>query len=241
MSLSEITGHLLKLAKYALILFIVTAVINFLTPMTTSIASLLNRLAPPPTAEIISTRAVISSLRGIGKLVTITSDPHHREIQVSISDGILNMGAYSANHEVEGIIEAGIDFTRIRTNSLQCAESCTLVLPQPSITNCSILRFRQKDQSLAILGRDWELLEELGRYDAVKLFVGDVMEIGILDKAREEAELIIGEFVASLLEKSVRVVFEAESEDPGFGETCQMEPPIGWEKNEDGDWSRRNQ
>ena len=238
MSFGDNFGHLLKVAKYALVLFIVTAIINFLTPLTTSLAGLLDRLAPPPQAEVISTRAVISSLRGIGKLVTITSDPHHREIQVSVSSGFLNLGAFSANHEAEGIIEAGIDFTRIRTSSLQCGETCTLILPHPSITNCSILRLRQKDQSLSLLGRDWELLEELGRYEAVRLFVDDVMEIGILDKAREEAEIIVGEFVSSLLEKPVDVVFDSESESADFGATCQLEPPFGWSQSDDGAWQR---
>lgn len=226
--------------KWILILIVVLLIIQFLTPLTTSIANLLDRLAPPPTAEVLSTRAIINSLKGIGKLVTVTSDPHFREVEVSVKRGIWifeNAGSYSASHEVEGIIEAGIDFTEIRGDSLICGDTCILNLPAPSITNCTITRLRQNDQSRVIGGRDWELLEELGRHEAIHLFIEDVKEIGIIEKVKEETEVLLGEFVSNLLDKPVDVAFEDSGEETKLDDTCDPDPPFGWSK-EDGEWSR---
>ena len=236
----EIIKLLFQNVKYAILLLIVFLIISFLTPITNSISNLLDRLAPPATAEVISSQAIISSLRGIGKLVTVTSEPHFRKIHVGIKQGVWifdGVASYGADHEAEGIIEAGIDFTRIRSDSLRCEDSCTLNVPHPTITNCTIVRLRQTEQSRAIGRRDWELLEELGRFEAIKLFIDDVNELGILEKAKEETELVLGEFVAGLTGKPVSVTFGEQPADVEYGPTCRPDPPFGWSKT-DGEWSR---
>ncbi len=230
--------HLLVIIKYAVILGIVLLIINFLTPISNSLTGLLNRLAPPPTAEVLSSQTIINSLRGIGKLVTVTSDPHYREISVAVKAGFLDSGYYAANHQVEGIIEAGIDFTRVQVDSLQCDNTCTLVVPAPILTNCIIVRIRQTEQSLAIGSRDWELLEELARYKAIRLFIDDVTEIGIFDKAKEETELVLGDFVSNLTGKSVDIVFEDQNEEIELDGTCDAETPFGWTIDSEGEWIR---
>lgn len=232
--------HLLKIIKYGLILAIVILIINFLTPISNSATSLLDRLAPPPRAEVLSSHAIINSLRGIGKLVTVTSDPHSRDISVAVKAGFLDSGYYAANHKVEGIIEAGIDFTKVKVDSLQCDDTCTLIVPAPILTNCIIVRIRQTEQSLAIGARDWELLEELARREAIGLFVKDVTEIGIFDKAKEETELALGDFVSNLTGKSVDIVFEDQSEEIQLEGTCDADTPFGWTKDSEGEWIRRS-
>lgn len=232
--------HLLQVVKYALVLAIVVLIINFLTPISNSITGLLNRLAPHATAEIVSSQAIISSLRGIGRLVTVTSDPHFRKVHIGVKQGIWifdGLTSYGANHEAEGIIEAGIDFTRIRSGSLQCEDTCTLIVPHPTITNCTIVRLRQTNPSKTVGGRDWELLEELGRYEAIGLFIDDVKELGILDKAKDETKLILGEFVSGLKGKPVEIIIDEPPEQLVSGDTCRPESPYGWSKT-DGEWSR---
>lgn len=232
----------MDLAKYGVILLIVYIVINFFTPMTTSLSNLMNRLAPPATADVVSSQAILSSLRGIGRLVTVTSDPHSRNVHVGVKQGIWifdGIGSYGADHLAEGIIEAGIDFTKIRSDSLRCEDTCTLIVPHPTITNCTIVRLRQTEQSNAIGRRDWELLEELGRYEAIKLFIDDVKELGILDNAKEETELILGEFVSGLTGKPVHIEFDDEPDELEYGDTCHPDPPFGWSK-EGGQWSRND-
>ncbi len=225
-----------------IILIIVLVLVWFFSPVKTSFSRFLDWLTPqPPTANVISSGAILSSLRGIGQLVAVTSDDHQRNVRVAISQGIAgipHIGSYSADHEASGIVEAGIDFTKVKGDSLTCGETCTLIVPAPSITNCIITRLRQKDQTLAVGWRDWETLEDLGRYDAIQLFMQDVQEIGILDKAEEQIELMLGEFVSNLLEKPVDVVFE-EDDNIELPHTCQPEQPFGWKKNAEGQWIKK--
>ena len=236
---TELIKLLFQNIKYAIVLLIVFLVINFLTPMTTSVSNLLDRLAPPATADVVSSQAIISSLRGIGRLVTVTSDPHKREVHIGVKQGFAGLTSYGANHLAEGIIEAGIDFTRIKSNGLKCEDTCLLKVPHPTITNCTITRLRQTETSFAIGGRDWELLEELGRYEAIKLFIDDVKELDILETAKEETEIVLGEFVSGITGKLVDVDFEPEPDTLVTGETCKPESPFGWSKV-DGEWSRND-
>ena len=236
----EIIKLLFQNLKYAILLFIVYLMINFLTPIANSVTNLFDRLAPAATAEIVSSQAIISSLRGIGRLVTVTSDPHQREVHIRVMQGFAGLTSYGANHIAEGIIEAGIDFTRIRSNGLRCEDTCTLTVPHPTITNCTITRLRQTEQSFAIGRRDWELLEELGRYEAIQLFIDDVKELDILDKAKEETEIVLGEFVSGITGKLVDVQFESEPDALVTGDTCAPDQPFGWTKV-DGEWSRNGE
>ncbi len=235
----ELIRLLFQNIKYAIVLLIVFLIINFLTPFTTSVSNLLDRLAPSATADVISSQAIISSLRGIGRLVTVTSDPHTREVHIGVKQGFAGLTSYGANHVAEGIIEAGIDFTKIRTNGLRCEDTCTLTVPHPTITNCTITRLRQTEQSFAIGRRDWELLEELGRYEAIQLFIDDVKELDILDKAKEETEIVLGEFVSGITGKLVDVQFQSEPDSLVNGDTCQPDSPFGWTKV-DGVWSQND-
>ena len=234
---------ILQNTKYFILLAIIVLIINFFTPITTSLSNLLDRIAPTATAEIISSQAIISSLRGIGRLVTVTSDPHTMLVHVGIKQGITSfdeLTSYGADHEAHGIIEAGIDFTRIRSNGLRCEDTCTLIVPHPTITNCTITKLKQLDNSFAVGSRDWELLEELGRTQAIKLFIEKVNEQeDILDKAKEETEIVLGEFVSGLIGKLVHIEFEEVPAELITGLTCQPDPPFGWTEI-DGVWSQEN-
>ncbi|MCY4106027.1 MAG: DUF4230 domain-containing protein [Chloroflexi bacterium] len=234
----EIIKLIFQNIKYFILLLIVFLIISFLTPVTKSVTNFLDRIAPPVTAEIIPSQAIISSLRGIGRLVTITSEPHFREIHIGVRSGLWGLTSYGADHEVEGIIEAGIDFTKIRSDGLKCEESCILILPHPTITNCVITRLRQTEQSRQIGGRDWELLEEIGRYEAIRLFIDDVKELDVIDEAKKQSETVIGNFVRGITELPVLIQFETESDQLITGPTCKPDRPLGWVRGDDGRWSR---
>ena len=234
----EIVKLIFQNLKYFILLLIVFLIISFLTPVTKSVTNFLDRLAPPATAEIISSQAIISSLQGIGRLVTVTSDPHFREIHIGVRSGLWGIGSYGADHEAEGIIEAGIDFTRIRSDGLKCEDACILILPHPTITNCTITRLTQTEQSRQIGGRDWELLEEIGRYEAIRLFIDDVKELGVINKAREQTEIVIGNFVSGITGLPVLIQYENEPDTLVTGATCKPDRPLGWVKGDDGRWRR---
>ena len=233
-------GTIITIAKYIVILAIVYILVDFLTPMTTSLTKLMDRMAAQPTAEVLSSPRVISSLRGIGRLVTVTSEPHVREVHIGIRQGIFGLTSYGADHTAQGIIEAGIDFMNIKNDALRCEETCTLILPPPHITSCNIVWLSQSDQSFAIGRRDWELLRQIGQHEALQGFIEDVTErLDILEKSKKETELALGSFVSSLIEKPVHVVFDEDPRQMELPDTCMPDPPAGWRKDPDsGDWSR---
>ena len=157
------------------------------------------------------------------------------------SEGIFDSGYYGANHEVAGIVEAGVDFTKIKSNSLRhytANDTYILTVPAPELTNCIIVKLTQTEHSIHLGLRDWELLEEFARHNAIELFMEDVKEIGILDKVEEETELLLGEFVRNLIGRPVDIVFEERKDKQDIPDTCDPELPFGWVKGEDGAWSR---
>lgn len=225
--------------KYILLLIIVLLIINFLNPVAASFTRLIDRLAPAPTVEVLSGQTIMSSLRGIGDLITVTSEDHRTIFRVAISQGILNSGAYSADHEAHGVIEAGIDFTRLRSDGLVCGETCVMTVPHPTITRCIITRLRQSDQSLAIGPRDWETLEEIGQFVAIESFIDKVRELRIIEQSKEQTEVLLGELVAGLVGKPVSVVFADHPARLVTGDTCQPTFPDRYLRDEEGDWRRR--
>ena len=230
--------------KYIMLLIIVWLVISFLRPMADSFSRLLDRLSPEPTVEIISGQTIMSSLRGIGDLITVTSDDHTTKFRVVINEGIINWGYYSAEHTVHGIIEAGIDFRQLRPSGLVCGDICEMTMPHPTITRCIITGLRQSGQSLAIGSRDWETLEEIAHYQAIEEFVKKVLDPEppdrpILDLAKEQTEVLLGELVAGLIGKPVDVVFDKEPANLVTGVTCQPSSFNEYEQDEKGEWRPR--
>lgn len=231
--------------KYIVLLFIVWLVISFLQPMADSFSRLLDRLSPEPTVEIISGQTIMSSLRGIGDLITVTSDDHTTEFHVGIREGILGWGSYGADHTAHGIIEASIDFTQLRSSGLVCGDICVMTVPHPTITRCIVTRLRQSEQSLALGWRDWETLEEFAHYQAIEEFINKVQEPEspnrpILDLAKEQTELLLGELVAGLMQKPVDVVFADAPVQLVTGATCQPSFPEEYQRDENGEWRKAN-
>ncbi len=235
---------ILSSIKYILLLVIVLLIINFLNPLVDSFTRLVDRLSPEPTVEVISGQTIMSSLRGIADLITVTSDDHSTKIHVVINEGILGSFSYSADHTVHGIIEAGIDFRQLRPSGLVCGDICEMTLPHPTITRCIITGLRQSGQSLAIGWRDWETLEEIAHYQAIEEFVKKVLDPEppdrpILDLAKEQIEVLLGELVAGLIGKPVDVVFDNEPANLVTGVTCQPSFPEDFQRGNEGDWHRR--
>jgi hypothetical protein len=108
--------HLLKIIKYKLILTIVILIINFLTPISNSIMGLLDRLAPPSVAVVVSSQTIVNSITELGELVTVPAETSKMDVFIEVNTG--RPEYYSAHHRVTGIIESGINFADIGVNSV---------------------------------------------------------------------------------------------------------------------------
>lgn len=195
----------------------------------------------PHKVAVETSRTIVNSLQGMGQLVTVSSDVAKTDIRISINEGFLNSGYYSANHVAVGAIEAGINFDAIGEDSVNVEEdSLAIILPAPQITSCRIEHIDQNQNSFTLLAADWDAVRQLAQYEAIVQFAQEMIEAGILDKAEEETSWRIGDFVRRLTNRSVDVTFEEREGLPALPSSCEPEAPSGWEKTEDGGWQRAN-
>lgn len=197
-------------------------------------------LFPESAAYVRSPITIVNSISGIGQLVTVTSEVAKTDIKVEVQRLPLNLGGYSANHIAIGAIEAGIDFDAITKDSVRIEEDTYVVtLPPPVITSCRIEYIAQNQHSFTLLSADWDTVRQLAQAEALTQFVDEMVEEGILERASEEADLHLGNFVRELTGKQARVEFAARQGEPELPESCQPYTPGGWEKGADGAWKQR--
>lgn len=194
----------------------------------------------PETAVYVrSPQTVVKSINGIGQLVTVTSKVHKTDIKVEIHEGILNAGFYSANHTAIGSVEAGIDFDAIDEDNIRFVDDAyTLTLPAPIITSCRIEYIAQNQWSFTLLAADWDTVRQLAQVDALVQFVEEMIEFGILERAKEETALHLGDFVRELTGKPARIEYVERAGEPQLPDSCQPYTPSGWMKDADGAWKR---
>ena len=178
-------------------------------------------------------------MQGIGQLVTVKAEVAKTDVWVSVDQGFLNAGHYSANHIAIGAIESGIDFDQLSEDNVRFEnDAYTLILPPPIITSCRIEHIAQNQHSFTLLAADWDMIRQLAQHDAIVQFAHEMIEKGILKMSEEETANRIGSFVSTLTEKPVNVVYEEQTGEIDLPTSCQPDPPSGWVKGEDGAWYR---
>lgn len=196
---------------------------------------------PETTLYVRSPQAIVNSINGIGQLVTVTSEIETTNVKVEIHQGFLNAGYYSAYHRAIGAIEAGIDFDTITEENVRFEnEVYTLTLPAPVITSCRIEYIDQSGHSFTLLSADWDMVRQIAHAEAITGFAKEMIEKGILERAEEETDLRLGDFVRELTGKPAIVEFAERAGEPQLPDSCQPYTPSGWAKNADGAWRREN-
>lgn len=184
---------------------------------------------------------IVTGIQGMGQLVTVKHEVAKTDIKVEIHRGFLNAGYYSANHMAIGAVEAGIDFDAIDEGSIRYADEVyTLTLPAPMITSCRIEYIDQNQNSFTLLSADWDMVRQIAQAEAMEQFAEEMIEAGLLERAAEEAELSVGDFVASLTGRDVIIEFSEQGARTELPESCQPVTPSGWEKTAEGGWKRAN-
>ena len=197
-------------------------------------------LFPETAVYVRSPLTIVNSIKGIGQLVTVTSEIHKVDLEVEIHRGILNSGYYKANHIAIGAIEAGIDFNAIDEDTISFKDGIyTLNLPAPVITSCRIEYIDQNQHSFTLLTADWDSVRQIAHAEAIMQFAKEMIEVGILERAGGETSLQLGNFVRELTGKPAQVEFVARSGEIALPESCQPYTPNGWGKDvESGAWKR---
>lgn len=193
----------------------------------------------PNRVVVQTSRTIINNLQGIGQLVTVKAEVAKTDVWVSVDQGFLNAGHYSANHIAIGAIESGIDFNQLSEDSVRFEnDAYTLILPPPIITSCRIEHIAQNQHSFTLLAADWDMIRQLAQHDAIVQFAHEMIEKGILKMSEEETASRIGSFVSTLTEKPVNIVYKEQTGEIDLPPSCQPDSPSSWVKGEDGAWSR---
>ncbi len=217
------------------------AVILLIIPLTlialgvTSFTGLLGSLggifgAEPPRAQVISTQTIVQGIQPLGQLVSVSAQLAKADVAVNVYQGNFNACGFSANHVVQGAVEAGIDLTQFDENSLTydaARETYVLTVPEPELTSCRVDYIRQYDRSFTTCAVDWDEARLLANYMALTSFRDDAIEGGILTRAQQEVRLVLGNFVRLLTGHQVEIVF-LPSANTTLPPSCEPDTPQGW-------------
>lgn len=197
--------------------------------------------APPPVAEVISTQTIVQGIQPLGQLVSVSVQLAKADVFVGVGQGALNACGFSANHVVQGAVEAGIDLTQIGEDDLRfdaARQVYVLTIPAPQLTSCRIDFIRQYERSFTTCNVDWDEARLLANYITLNEFRDDAVEGGILSRAQGEARLVLGNFVRLLTGHPVEIVF-APPESAVLPPSCSPEAPQGWSFNpQNGHWTK---
>ncbi|MEO8395095.1 MAG: DUF4230 domain-containing protein [Chloroflexota bacterium] len=185
---------------------------------------------PPPSANVISSKTIVEGIRPLGQLVSLSVQLAKIHMKVNVSQGVLNMCAYSVNHAVQGTIEAGIDLTKINADALRydaARETYILTVPPAELTSCRIDDIQQYNWSVSACNPDFDSARLLANYTALTQFRDDAVEGGILTRAERETRIVLGNFVRLVTGHPVEIVFE-QSEATATPSSCNPDPPSGW-------------
>jgi len=194
-----------------------------------SIGTLLN-VGKPTTAAVISTQTIVEGIPPLGQLVSVSVQLAKADVKVSVNTGVLAAGSYSANHVVQGAVDAGVDLTKIGPDNLgydSATNSYTLIVPEPQLTSCRVDYIRQYDWSATLLNVDWDEARIMANYMALIDFRDDALKGGILERAEAETRLVLGNFVRAVSGHPVNIVFQ-KPDQPIIPPSCQPDPPQGW-------------
>ncbi len=79
---------------------------------------------------------------------------------------------------------------------------------------------------------DWDQVRILAHFEAMNSFVDKVLEEGLLERAEDQAEVLLGSFVSSFTGKPVDVVFETVQATAEHPSSCEPDIPRGYSFNE---------
>ena len=173
----------------------------------------------------------MQGIQPLGQLVSVSAQLAKADLNVNVYQGNFNTCGYSANHVAQGTVEAGIDLTKIGENSLSydsAREVYVLIVPKPQLTSCRVDFIRQYDRSFTTCSVDWDEARLLANYEALTSFRDDALEGGILDRAEQETQIVLGNFVRLLTGHPVEIVFQPPEGDVPLPPSCQPDLPVGW-------------
>jgi len=203
------------------------------------IAGIFNFTLFPSETTVTSTPAVVKSIKPLGQLVTVNAQFAIANIEVSTRYGVANVCYIGALHVAQGNVEAGIDLIGFNEEDVTFDaqnDQYTIRIPKPNLTGCYLdpiatSAYHNWGATVACPA-NWDEMRRIASYEAINKFRDSAIEGGLLDRAQEQADLVISNFVSSLTGKAVKIEF-VEPEGVNYPASCMPTPPDPWIYNED--------
>jgi len=208
-----------------------TLILTSSSAISSLLGGVANALSPAPAAQVTSSTTIVNSIQPLGELVTVNAQLAKADLHVSITQGVLNACSFSTSYVAQGSINAGIDFLQIGPEDIaynELTRTYTITLPAPRVLGCSIDYIDQYNNSTTLCAVDWDTARQLGQYTALQQFRTDALESGLLDRASRQAQLVIGNFVASLTGARVDIQFARPAGDPELPPSWDPPLPLTW-------------
>ncbi|MDE2637436.1 MAG: DUF4230 domain-containing protein [Chloroflexota bacterium] len=151
-----------------------------------------------------------------------------RDFHVGVDVGLCSHGA---DFTAYGVIEAGIDFAAINEDRVRFhpdKREYSLELPAPEYTSCRIEYIRLRDNSLSLCRPDWDRVRIFAESQAMRVFMKESEEDGMLNEAADRSIQILEGFVATITGLPVKATVEERSGKPKTSASCLPEVPGGW-------------
>jgi hypothetical protein len=233
--------RLWQIILIGLLFGVVVIVINACSPTWSGIQQFVASLDTRPIASISDTQSIVTGIKPLGQLVSISVQLAKADIEVNVRQGLGNACGFSANHVAQGTIEAGIDLTLLDEKNIRYDETTdtyTLSLATPQLTSCRVDFIRQYDRSTTACSVDWDEARMLANYDAIIDFREDAIASGILTRAEQEANVVLTQFIQLLTQS--KVVIEFNQGGYIIPPSCQPSTPPSWEYDmNNGQWEKR--
>ena len=187
-----------------------------------------------PTQTPIPSRIIIEDIQPMGQLVVVSVEVARADIHVVVEAG--RLCDHNADYVAQGVIEAGINFSALDEDNIRfdwATDSYTLQLPAPGLISCRIEYIRQYSNSFSFCNPDWDKVRMIAHYEAIRSFVDRVLEEGLLKRAEDQAEVVLGSFVHSITGKPVNVTYDAKITPPEHPSSCEPDIPRGYSFNDD--------
>jgi hypothetical protein len=185
----------------------------------------------PPVARIEPSQTIVTSIRAMGQLVSVSAQMAKADIDVSIQQGVFGASSFSASHAAQGAVEAGIDLTQLTPEDIvydEIADKYTITLPAPQLTSCRVEFIRQYASSFNLVPVDRDEARQLAQYVALIDFREDALEGGILTRAEEQAALVFGNVVETITGHSTQIEFRDPEGSPLLPPSCEPDTPGAW-------------
>jgi len=234
----------MKTAVVSVIALVVALVLGvaIARPLVELMPSLGSVLGLAPSAQGSTTRTIVNSIQPLGQLVTLSVEVAHANVNVIASTAICG---YEANYVSQSVIEAGVDISDIDVDSIHYSEeddSYVINAPSPAITSCRNEYFDQYAKSgggtPTCFDDFWDDMSIIGRRLSMEGFVQDQLGRGILQRAENQATIVLGNFISAVTGSQVHIEFDQLPDDPFIPSSCRLDLPPGWVADGQGGWKR---